>query len=70
MSRARLLAGLLLVALPASAQPVATLSLRDAESPGAAKIIRKFWQDNTPRRPASELTREAAANFPTVYGRS
>jgi outer membrane protein len=68
MSRPRLLAAMLLVALPAGAQPVATLSLRDAES-RALQNHPDILAGQYAAQAGAELTREArSAYFPTVYG--
>jgi outer membrane protein len=68
MSRARLSAALLLVALPAGAQPVATLSLRDAES-RALQNHPEILAGQYTAQAGAEITREArSAYFPTVYG--
>ncbi len=68
MSRPRLLAAMLLVALPAGAQPVATLSLRDAES-RALQNHPQILAGQYTAQAGDEITREArSAYFPTVYG--
>ncbi len=68
MSRATVLAALLLVAAPAGAQPVATLSLRDAES-RALQNHPQILAGQYTAQAGDEATREArSAYFPTVYG--